>query len=112
MLEEEGVLRCCLYVLVPSAAKKREPGCLECRPGAKVGKPDLSWQVVSQAGSETGLDIGLILSRKLLCPCLLPLPPSGLEGKLAEAGLGGSWEHPVPGEYLSRAQPDLAPCPQ
>lgn len=26
MLEEDGVLRCCLYVLVPSAAKKTEEG--------------------------------------------------------------------------------------
>lgn len=71
MLEEEGVLRCCLYVLVPSAAKKRGQDAMS---GGHRGRPDLPWWTVGQAGTETGLDIWLVLSRKP--PCLYMLVPT------------------------------------
>lgn len=89
MLEEEGVLRCCLYVLLPSAAKKRGPNAVSVGLG---GRPDLPGWVVGQAGAETGLDIGLVVFRKASCPCPLSLPPFGFEGNSAGAGLRGTWE--------------------
>lgn len=47
MLEEDGVLRCCLYVLVPSAAKKRGRDAMSAGHG---GMPGPSWWEVGPVG--------------------------------------------------------------
>lgn len=44
MLEEDGVLRCCLYVLVPSAAKQRG---LECH---EWGSRGCAWPIIVGGG--------------------------------------------------------------
>lgn len=91
MLEEEGVLRCCLYVLVPSAAKKRGPGCRE-----PCGKPDPlgGWRAPLADGPGRGggwAGHQTIPHREVSLPPLTPLPPSGFEGHSASAGFG-RWE--------------------
>ena len=74
MLEEDGVLRCCLYVLVPSAAKKRGWGCHECDPEGH-GWPPVAGSGLpggtGPVGAGAGPDRGLIPSGKSPCP-----PPS------------------------------------
>lgn len=88
MLEEDGVLRCCLYVLVPSAAKKRDRDAVSAGHG---GMPGPSWWEVGPwedgpGGAGAGPNAVLVLSRKSPCPHPLLQPPSCL--RATGPGLG------------------------